>query len=364
MDILFSSTGALHSRHTMALILVDFASRYVWTYPMSSKDDAPNKIREWALWMKSNGTPTTAYTTIRSDCDSVFTGSLMTSVLDDFGIKRELCAPYGHVPMVERYIRTMKERVRCMLYHNKVPISFWAEALKYATYIVNRSVCTSDLHRTRYERFFQRKPSVHKIRTFGCTVYARIYDEVRKTFDPLAFKGRFIGIDESREDHWKIFNMHSTTFTYSRSVLFDEYNIPDTRRSPFEEQAEQEGLRNLFPDVNAADIEAAVNPQPAHHHAPIIPPNDQDDEVDDLIANPVSGRTRSHNPPSLAQILKFRVFSAVERIIPSTIRQAQSSPDRAHWNKAIQAEVDSLAKNDTLIIEPLPPGQKESRTDV
>jgi hypothetical protein len=54
----------------------------------------------------------------------------------------------------------------------------------------------------------------------------------------------------------------------------------------------------------------------------------------------------------------FRVYSAVERIIPNTIRQAQSSPDHAHWNKAIQAEVDSLANNDTLIIEPLPHGKK------
>ena len=79
MDILFSSAMALHSRNTMALILVDFASRFVWTFPMSSKDDAPNKICEWAQWMKTNGYPTPAYTTIRSDCDSVFTSSTMTT---------------------------------------------------------------------------------------------------------------------------------------------------------------------------------------------------------------------------------------------------------------------------------------------
>ncbi|GMH10411.1 hypothetical protein Nepgr_012252 [Nepenthes gracilis] len=35
--------------------------------------------------------------------------------------------------------RTLLERVRCMLSEAKLPTSFWTEALKMATYIINRS---------------------------------------------------------------------------------------------------------------------------------------------------------------------------------------------------------------------------------
>ena len=123
MDILFSGVMALHGLFTMALIMLDACSRKLWVYGMAHKDEAPSNVAKWAAWMKANGKEPSGFSTIRSDNDSVFTGSEMTTVLNKFGIKREHCAPYGHVPAVERSIRTAKDRTRTMLHMWKSPLS-------------------------------------------------------------------------------------------------------------------------------------------------------------------------------------------------------------------------------------------------
>jgi len=104
MDILFSGVMALHGLFTMALILLDACSRKLWVYGMTHKDEAASNIVKWAVWMKAHNKDPCGFSTIRSDNDSVFTGSEMTAVLNKYGIKREHCAPYGHVPSVERSI--------------------------------------------------------------------------------------------------------------------------------------------------------------------------------------------------------------------------------------------------------------------
>ncbi|CAA9996540.1 unnamed protein product [Nesidiocoris tenuis] len=43
---------------------------------------------------------------------------------------------------------------------------------------------------------------------------------------------------------------------------------------------------------------------------------------------------------------------------PETYRQALQSEDREHWKKAMDAEMKSLAKNETWIMQDLPPGKK------
>ena len=121
MDILHSPTVSYPAHYTMALILVDSSTRYVWVYPMRTRDEAPAKVTEWAKWMHTRSFTPQRYHTIRSDNDSVFIGKEMLEVMSTFRIVRELSAPNGHVPTVERLIETLRDRVRCMLYHNNGP---------------------------------------------------------------------------------------------------------------------------------------------------------------------------------------------------------------------------------------------------
>ena len=45
--------------------------------------------------------------------------------------------------IVERPHRTMKERMRCMLYSARLGIDFWADALTHATWLYNRTYHTA-----------------------------------------------------------------------------------------------------------------------------------------------------------------------------------------------------------------------------
>ena len=219
-DIMFSPVAAIHSQRTMALVLVDAASRYVWTYPMFQKSEAPDQIKIWASWMSVKGITIGAITKLRFDADSVFTGQHMASTLIELKITNQFSAPYSHVPTVERAIRTLQDRVRCMLYHANCPLSFWEKALQYASFLLNRLTCQSNVLQTRYERLLGCKPNISKLRVFGCIVYCRIYDELRKKWDARAFRGRFTGIDEARNDHWQVFNLTSKNFHLLKKCNF------------------------------------------------------------------------------------------------------------------------------------------------
>ena len=52
-------------------------------------------------------------------------------------------------------------------------------------------------------------------------------------------------------------------------------------------------------------------------------------------------------------------FSVVEEGIPHTFLEADSSPDKEKWKKAIDEEMQSLVKNHTLKLVRLPNGNKE-----
>ena len=61
--------------------------------------------------------------------------------------------------VAERRNRMLKDMVRSMINHSNLPISLWGEALKTATYILNR-VPTKATAKTPYELCTGKKPSL------------------------------------------------------------------------------------------------------------------------------------------------------------------------------------------------------------
>jgi Reverse transcriptase (RNA-dependent DNA polymerase)/gag-polypeptide of LTR copia-type len=380
MDILLSPTVAYPSKATMALILIDSSTRYVWVYPMRTRDEAPAKVVEWAKWMKARSFEPKGYYTLRSDNDSVFASSDMLSAISEFRLVREFSAPHGHVPAVERVIQTLSDRVRCMLYHNNVPLTLWAHALVYSAFVVNRTVCASDKRHTRYERLFGTKPNLSKLRTFGCNVYARIYDEHRKKWDPLAFKGRFIGMSDDKPGHWEIYNYATHRISWSEQVKFDELNPAlSAAITDFDQLAYNEGLQNIFATPTHALIPP---PHPAPPGVDVVYDDDFDAVVeapcDDAPRAPVASndapgqstssssfsssstttRPKRNVTRSYRDILGLRAecrLSARNLVTPSTLRQMRASPQLEQWQQGYDSEVHSLARNATLDIMPRPP---------
>jgi len=56
----------------------------------------------------------------------------------------------------------------------KMPNYLWGEAVRHATYVINRVATRVLTNQTPYEAYKGRKPNVEHIRVFGCVGYARI----------------------------------------------------------------------------------------------------------------------------------------------------------------------------------------------
>lgn len=112
------------------------------------------------------------------------------------GIRHELTV--RHTPqqngVSERKNQTIMEMARCMLKMKMLDKEFWAEAVSYAVYLINRSPTKGLNNCTPHEAWFGLKPKVCHLRTFGCVAYAHIPDALRNKLDDKAEKCIFIGI--------------------------------------------------------------------------------------------------------------------------------------------------------------------------
>ncbi|GJS49538.1 zinc finger, CCHC-type containing protein [Tanacetum coccineum] len=73
--------------------------------------------------------------------------------------------------VVERRNRIVLSTTRSMMKAMKLPLNFWAEAVRHAIYILNRVPTRALEDRTPYEALYNRKPNLENLRIFGCTAY-------------------------------------------------------------------------------------------------------------------------------------------------------------------------------------------------
>lgn len=73
---------------------------------------------------------------------------------------------------VERFNRTILEKVKCMLSNSKLPRTFWGEAVNTTLYLINRSPSTALNFKTRQEVWSGHPPNFKHLRVFGCAAYA------------------------------------------------------------------------------------------------------------------------------------------------------------------------------------------------
>jgi len=80
--------------------------------------------------------------------------------------------------VAERMNRTIIERARCMLLGSKLAKSFWSEAVLAALYVINRSPTSALNDKVPAAMWNKEKPSVKKLKVFGCIAFLRIPKEL------------------------------------------------------------------------------------------------------------------------------------------------------------------------------------------
>lgn len=72
-------------------------------------------------------------------------------------------------------------------------ITFWAEIVNTAIYIVNRTPTAAVHDVTPEEKYTGRKPDLLHLKVFSCIAYVHVADELRWKLDPKAEKLIFVG---------------------------------------------------------------------------------------------------------------------------------------------------------------------------
>ena len=161
--------------------------------------------------------------TLRTDRDGEFSSTAFLRYLSDNNIRRELTTSYTpeQNAVVERSNRTIMEGVRSSLYHSQLPLSFWAEAVVYIVYTLNRTCSRVHGQQTPFELYTGIKPSLSHLCPFGCPVYVYIPAQLHKKLDAKSRRGIFVGYsDESKG--YRVWDPTKKQVVTTRDLVFDE----------------------------------------------------------------------------------------------------------------------------------------------
>ena len=117
---------------------VDDYSRRVWVYTMRYKDEVLDVFLKWKKLIETQIGYKIKW--LKSDNGGEYKSNLFLKVCQDEGIAHQFIVkgtPQQN-GVVERMNRTFLEKVRCMLSQAKLGREFWAEAITYASHIINR----------------------------------------------------------------------------------------------------------------------------------------------------------------------------------------------------------------------------------
>ncbi|GAU51653.1 hypothetical protein TSUD_414750 [Trifolium subterraneum] len=203
------------------ITFTDDFSRKTWTYLLANKACAFDEFKKFkALVEKESNTQIMC---LRTDRGGEFTSNAFNEYCSAHGIKRQLTTAYTPQQngVSERKNRTLLNMVRSMLDGKCVPKTFWPEALKWATYVLNRSPTLSVKDMTPEKAWSGSKPTVEHFRVFGCVAFVHIPDSQRKKLDSKSIQCILLGLSEESKGY-KLYDPVSKRIIVSRDVIFDE----------------------------------------------------------------------------------------------------------------------------------------------
>lgn len=135
---------------------------------------------------------------LRTDRGREFTSNTFCDFCSLHGINRQLKIAYSPKQngVSERMNKILMNVIESMMASKNVPKSFWYEAAKWASYVINRSLTLIVKNMTPEEEWNGVKPSVHHFKVFGCLAFVHIHDEYGKKIDVKSTKCVLLGVSE------------------------------------------------------------------------------------------------------------------------------------------------------------------------
>ncbi|PNX62607.1 equilibrative nucleoside transporter 3-like protein, partial [Trifolium pratense] len=257
-----------------------------------------------------------------------------------------------------------------MISARKVPKSFWPEAVNWATYLMNRSPTFSVKDMTPEEAWSGRKPSVSHFRVFGCLAHVHIPDSQRKKLDSKSKKCVLLGVSDVSKAY-KLYDPIDKKIITSRDVVFEESKEWEWNKLSQTQSIDNDDWSNDEAEDDSVHEDIAV--EPVNEVDENTADNSEDEDM--IISNNTSdsegnsdGITqlapRIRKPPRRLDIYVTGREAEEERelhnlAIYSTIKDLNTYDEAMKldvWRVAMDAEMDSIKRNNTWELTLLPDG--------
>ena len=202
-------------------VVIDDHTRYMWSMLLKENSEAFSKFKKLRIIVeKEIGEK---IQTFRTDRWGEFVSHEFDGYCEGAGIRRHLTAPYTPQQngVVERRNRTLMEMARSLLKHMSMPNYLWGEAIRHATYLINRVATRALNDKTPYEMLRGKRPNISHIRVFGCVGYAKIEGVHLKKLDDRSRMLVHLGTEPGSKAY-RLFDPNTRRIIVSRDVVFDE----------------------------------------------------------------------------------------------------------------------------------------------
>jgi hypothetical protein len=236
-DILIFNNIPSREGYLYVFFIVDHASKRNWVFPMTSRHS--KGVLDHLTTFLSEVLPTHGIILRHwhSDGGAELIAKDVLSFLHKKGVTT------SHSPrdtpemnsVTERWVRSLKEKVLCLLLRSSLPVAFWWHAVVTASYLLNRTPTKTALgYMTPYECLTHQPPNLKFLRIWGSKCYVlKPVAERRKDLDDKAYTGFLVGYAEQNTGYI-IFVPDLNKNITSVHVIFNEI-IPDPSAEYFSE---------------------------------------------------------------------------------------------------------------------------------
>lgn len=336
------------------LTILDDYTHYTVSYLLKHKNEVPDYLKEYIAEMEAN--KNLKVSKIRSDNGGEYINNDLIIFCKKKGIVMDTTIP--HTPQLngkaERLNRTLMEKARALIFDAKITKSFWGEAVRVATYILNRSPTQSLGNKTPFEMWTGKKPDLSRMQIFGSEAYAKTLGYLKK-LDERSEKYLFIGY---AINGYRLWDEEKKEVKIRRDVIFKKpigENMKLVKKKMSEDLLQDQELENIEneteEDKKGKEIKNQNEIQQENEIEYIYEQSSSDEEErldlgEGQRSEQVHYQTRRGRKVKIPERLKEYELNMEDEAL-LTYQEAITGSDKEQWVKAINEEKESLNKNQT-----------------
>ncbi|GBM93466.1 Retrovirus-related Pol polyprotein from transposon TNT 1-94 [Araneus ventricosus] len=270
---------------------------------------------------------------LRVDNGTEYISLHFNDFLNKKGIQLETTAPYTPQQngRSERDMRTIVESARSMMYSKELPLYVWSQAVNTAIYILNRTPTSQAPDSTPHELWTGKSTSLNHLRIFGSEAYMHVPENLRKKLEPNSKKVIFVGY-EKESKNYRLFDPVAKTIKVLRNVVFNGENS------------------NLRISQPPSTFLFTIDEEDSNSNHSV-------DEVQDNLLNNLNSDNAGNyglRPRNNLRVPVRYELNVADIVTPQTYEEALNYPQADNWKEDTKEEVNSLEKNETWDLVPVP----------